>query len=93
MLADLQTERFAPDLIESEPHVTVGHAFIRQCFLPGFISRHKVFTWSSFIFSFLSVEKLCANCGFVWRVRRAAPQRISGGPLPEYALQEKICLL
>lgn len=69
MLADLRTERFAPNLIESEPHVTVGHAFIRQCFIPGFISQHKVFTCSSFIFGFLSVEQLCGNCGFVWRVR------------------------
>lgn len=48
----------------------------------------------SFILGFLSVEKLCANCGFAWRVRGVVPERISGGPsLPEYALQEKICLL
>lgn len=31
MQADLRTERFAPNLIESEPRVTVGHASIRQC--------------------------------------------------------------
>lgn len=44
-----------PNLIESEPHVTVGHAFIRQCFLPGFISQHKVFN-CSFIHIQLSIR-------------------------------------
>lgn len=55
MLADLRTERFAPNLIESEPDVTVGHAFIRQCFLPGFISQHTVFN-CSFIHIQLSIR-------------------------------------
>lgn len=55
MLADLRTERLAPNPIESEPHVTVGHAFIRQCFLPGFIPQRKVFN-CSFIHIQLSIR-------------------------------------
>lgn len=80
MQADLRTERFAPNLIESEPRVTVGHASIRQCSsrvahrsIRFLIVRHSYsafYPWKSAV----------ATVDFVWRVGRVVPEKMSGGP-------------
>lgn len=51
-----------------ESHRIRTSCYCRTCFhssvlFPDFISQHKVFNCSSFIFSFLWVEKLCGNYG------------------------------
>lgn len=80
MQADLRTERFAPNLIESEPRVTVGHASIRQCssrvahrsirFLIVRHSHSAFYQWKSSV----------ATVDFVWRVGRVVLEKMSGGP-------------
>lgn len=81
MQADLRTERFAPNLIESEPRVTVGHASIRQCSsrvahrsIRFLIVRHSYsafYQWKSSV----------ATVDFVWRGGRVVLEKMSGGTL------------
>lgn len=98
MLADLcgLTDLPPRNLIDSEPHVTVGHAFIRQCFPFQVSCRGIRFSIvHSFIFSFLSVEKWTCRWGFVSEGQRSGSRKgfQEGPPLPEDASQEKLRLL